>query len=85
MSIRLLKKIVFNKLYNILKGLSASLTVYQDTDYCGSEQCNDRVVLAKKELVKHAVKVRLSFSRGAFDIERMIEEKIVSSDFAEAW
>jgi len=36
------------KLYNILKALSASLIVYLDTDYCGLEHCNDRVVLAKE-------------------------------------
>jgi hypothetical protein len=35
-------------LFNILKGLSAPLTVYLDINYCGLKQCNDGNVLAKE-------------------------------------
>jgi hypothetical protein len=38
----------------------------------------------KKKLVKHAVGVRLSFPWNVFCIERMIGEKMVSSDFVGA-
>ena len=38
-------------LYNILKGLSGPLIVYLDTNYCGLKQCNDEVILTKKNLL----------------------------------
>jgi hypothetical protein len=37
-----------------------------------------------KNLVKHAIGVRLSFLWDVFGIERMIGEKMVSSDFVGA-
>jgi hypothetical protein len=38
-----------------------------------------------KKLVKHAVRVILSFSWDVFGIERMIGDKMISSDFVWAW
>jgi hypothetical protein len=35
-------------LFNILKGLSAPLTVYLDINYYGLKQCNDGNALAKE-------------------------------------
>jgi hypothetical protein len=68
------------KLYNILKGLSALLTVYLDTKYCRLEQCNGPT-LATKSCKGNGGRVGLSFHWDAFGIEVVDEDKMVSSSF----
>jgi len=49
---------------------------------CGLEQCNDRAALATKSCNDCKRRMKLSFYWDAFDIERMIEKKMVSSNFS---
>jgi len=35
-------------LYNLLKGIDVSVTVYLDTKHCEFEQCNDRTTLPQR-------------------------------------
>jgi hypothetical protein len=67
--------------HNILKGLSAPVTVYLDTKHCGLKQCNSRPALATQSCKGSGGRVGLSFCWDAFDIERKVEEKMVSSSF----
>ena len=65
---------------NILKGLSALLTVYLDTKHCRLEQCNGPT-LAIKSCKGNGGGVGLSFHWDAFGIEGVDEDKMVSSSF----
>jgi hypothetical protein len=49
---------------------------------CGLEQCNDRAALPTKSCNDCKRRMKLSFYWDAFDIERMIEKKMVSSNFS---
>jgi hypothetical protein len=59
--------------------------VYLDINYYRLKQYNDKVVLTKKNLLSMQWRVGLSFSWDTFDIERIIENKMISSDFARKW
>jgi hypothetical protein len=71
-------------LYNILKEISASITVYLDTKHCRLEQCNGKPALAIESFKDSVGEVRLSFCWDAFGIERMVGEKMVNSSFGGA-
>ena len=49
---------------------------------CGLEQFNDRAALTTKSCNDCKRRMKLSFYWDAFDIERMIEKKMVSSNFS---
>jgi hypothetical protein len=53
-----------NPMYNILKRLSASLTIYLDLKHCELEQCNGSLALAIKSCKGSGEEVGLSFSLG---------------------
>jgi hypothetical protein len=53
-----------NPMYNILKRLSASLTIYLDLKHCELEQCNGSPALAIKSCKGSGEEVGLSFSLG---------------------
>jgi hypothetical protein len=59
-------------------------TVYIHIKHRGLEQCNGNPVLDIKSCNGGKGRVDLSFCWDAFDIERMIEEKIVSTSFGRA-
>jgi hypothetical protein len=71
-------------LQNILKELSAPVTIYIDTKHCGLEQYNGSLAFDIKSCKGRRGGMGLSFRWGAFDIERLIEEKMVSTSFGEA-
>ena len=71
-------------LRNILKGLSASVTVYIDTKHCGLKQCNGSPALDTKSCNGSGGGMGLSFCWGAFGIKGMVREKIVSTTFGGA-
>jgi hypothetical protein len=71
-------------LQNILKGLSAPVTVYIDTKHCGLEQCNGSPALDIKSCKGGRGGMGLSFRWGAFGIEGLVGEKMVSTSFGEA-
>jgi hypothetical protein len=50
-----------NPMYNILKRLSASLTIYLDLKHCELEQCNGSPALATKSYKGNGGGVELSF------------------------
>jgi len=68
-----------NKLYNILKGINAPITVYIDTKHYGLEQCNGRAALATESWKDCSGRVGLSFHWDVYGIEAMVGEKMISS------
>ena len=64
-------------LYNILKGISASITIYINTKHYGLEQCNDRVAVAiATKSCKDNRGWACLFLWDAYVIEGMVEEKM---------
>jgi hypothetical protein len=60
---------------------SALVSVYIDTKHCGLEQCNSSLALDTKSCKDSRCGMRLSSRWGAFGIEGMIEEKMVSTSW----
>ena len=69
------------KVYNILKGISTSVTIYIDTKHCGLEKCNGRATLTIESWKDCRGRVGLSFHLDVYGIEGMVGEKIVNSIF----
>lgn len=62
---------------NIVKGYSASITVYLDLKHCKLKQCNGSTAFVTKSCKDNRGGVGLSFHGSAFDIEKMSTQVLV--------